>query len=30
MKPDEPGWLKEYLEFRQELLKDLTVEGKKA
>ncbi|MCA4897928.1 MAG: hypothetical protein ACK514_17165 [Bacteroidota bacterium] len=30
MKPDEPGWLKEYLEFRQELLKDLTVESKKA
>jgi hypothetical protein len=30
MKPDEPGWLKEYLEFRQELLKDLAVESKKA
>ena len=30
MKPDEPGWLKEYLEFRQELLKDLIVESKKA
>jgi hypothetical protein len=24
MKPNEKGWLKEYLEFRQELLKDLT------
>lgn len=30
MKPDESGWLKEYLEFRQELLKELTVESKKA
>lgn len=30
MKPDEKGWLKEYLEFRQELLKDLAVESKKA
>lgn len=30
MNPDEKGWLKEYLEFRQELLKDLAVESKKA
>jgi hypothetical protein len=30
MKPDEKGWLKEYLEFRQDLLKELTVESKKA
>ena len=30
MKPDEKGWLKEYLEFRQELLKDLALESKKA
>jgi hypothetical protein len=30
MKPQEKGWLKEYLEFRKELLKDLTSdEGKK-
>lgn len=25
MKPDEKGWLKDYLEFRQDLLKDLTL-----
>jgi len=30
MKPGEKGWLKEYLEFRQDLLKDLATEGKKA
>lgn len=30
MKPGEKGWLKEYLEFRQDLLKDLTAESKKA
>lgn len=30
MKPDEKGWLKEYLEFRQDLLKELTTESKKA
>jgi uncharacterized protein YggL (DUF469 family) len=30
MKPNEKGWLKEYLEFRQDLLKELTVESKKA
>lgn len=30
MKPNEKGWLKEYLEFRQGLLKDLAVEGRKA
>lgn len=27
MKPAEKGWLKEYLEFRQELLRDLSSEG---
>ncbi|MFZ6012869.1 MAG: hypothetical protein ACOYXT_21165, partial [Bacteroidota bacterium] len=27
MKPNEKGWLKEYLEFRQDLLKDLTSEA---
>jgi tellurite resistance protein len=30
MKPNEKGWLKEYLEFRQDLLKDLSHENKKA
>lgn len=30
MKPGENGWLKEYLEFRMELLSDLTREGRKA
>jgi LETM1-like protein len=30
MNPGEKGWLKEYLEFRKELLKDLTVESKRA
>jgi hypothetical protein len=30
MKPNEKGWLKEYLEFRQDLLKDLATEGRKA
>jgi hypothetical protein len=30
MKPTEKGWLKEYLEFRRELLKDLTSEVKNA
>jgi hypothetical protein len=30
MKPGEKGWLKEYLEFRQDLLKDLATEGKRA
>jgi hypothetical protein len=30
MKPGEKGWLKEYLEFRKELLKNLSVEGKKS
>jgi len=30
MKPAEKGWLKEYLEFRQDLLKNLAAEGKKA
>src|SRR6478736_10526780 len=30
MKPGNKGWLKEYLEFRQELMKDLVMEGKKA
>ncbi|MFM9840267.1 MAG: hypothetical protein ACKVOQ_18520 [Cyclobacteriaceae bacterium] len=29
MKPDEKGWLKEYLDFRQDLLKDLSFENKK-
>ena len=29
MKPNEKGWLKEYLEFRKDLLKDITTEGKK-
>jgi hypothetical protein len=29
MKPGEKGWLKEYLEFRQELMKDIVLEGKK-
>lgn len=28
MKPDEKGWLKEYLEFRKDLLKDLTLKKK--
>lgn len=30
MNPGEKGWLKEYLEFRKELLKDLTIESKRA
>lgn len=30
MKPAEKGWLKEYLEFRQDLLKSLAAESKKA
>jgi hypothetical protein len=30
MKPDEKGWLKEYLEFRQDLLKDLTADRRGA
>lgn len=30
MNPGEKGWLREYLEFRKELLKDLTVESKRA
>lgn len=30
MKPKEKGWLKEYLEFRKDLLKDLTGESHKA
>jgi hypothetical protein len=30
MKPGEKGWLKEYLEFRKELLKTLSAEGKKS
>jgi hypothetical protein len=30
MKPDQKGWLKEYLEFRQDLLKELSDESKKA
>jgi len=30
MKPNEKGWLKEYLEFRQDLLKDLAAEGRRA
>ncbi len=30
MKPGVKGWLKEYLEFRRELLKELTEEGRKA
>lgn len=30
MKPGVKGWLKEYLEFRKELLKELTEEGRKA
>jgi tellurite resistance protein len=30
MKPGEKGWLKEYLEFRQELMRDLAMESKKA
>ncbi|HEY3402100.1 MAG TPA: hypothetical protein VGK59_01870 [Ohtaekwangia sp.] len=29
MTPSESGWLKEYLEFRQELLKDLTAEAER-
>jgi len=29
MKPQEKGWLKEYLEFRKELLKDLTSEDER-
>lgn len=28
MKPDEKGWLKEYLDFRKDLLKDLTLKKK--
>jgi hypothetical protein len=30
MNPGEKGWLREYLEFRKELLQDLTVESKRA
>lgn len=30
MKPGEKGWLKEYLEFRQDLLKDLAAESKRS
>ncbi|HZY80600.1 MAG TPA: hypothetical protein VFE50_13835, partial [Cyclobacteriaceae bacterium] len=30
MKPADKGWLKEYLEFRQELLKNLAAESRKA
>lgn len=30
MKPGEKGWLKEYLEFRKELLKDMVSDGRKA
>lgn len=30
MNPGEKGWLREYLEFRKELLKDLTIESKRA
>jgi hypothetical protein len=30
MKPGEKGWLKEYLEFRQDLLKELAIGSKKA
>src|SRR6187402_825726 len=30
MKPAEKGWLKEYLEFRKDLLKDLNAENRKA
>ena len=30
MKPGEKGWLKDYLEFRKGLLKDLAAEGKKS
>lgn len=30
MKPGDKGWLKEYLEFRQDLLKDLSSNGKRA
>jgi hypothetical protein len=30
MKPGEKGWLQEYLEFRKELLKELTTEGRKS
>ncbi len=30
MKPGEKGWLTEYLGFRQELLKNLSIEGKKS
>jgi tellurite resistance protein len=30
MKPDEKGWLKEYLQFRQDLMSELSVESKKA
>lgn len=30
MKPAEKGWLKEYLEFRKDLLKEISTEGKKS
>lgn len=30
MRPREKGWLKEYLEFRQELLKDIATDGRKS
>ncbi len=30
MKPGEKGWLKKYLDFRQELLRELTSEGRKS
>ena len=30
MKPDEKGWLKEYLEYRKELLKDFASNGRKS
>ncbi len=30
MRPGDKGWLKEYLDFRQDLLKDLSVSGKNA
>ena len=30
MRPREKGWLKEYLEFRKELLKDIAIDGRKS
>ncbi|MBA4144685.1 MAG: hypothetical protein C0523_02885, partial [Cytophaga sp.] len=30
MRPGDKGWLKEYLDFRQDLLKDLSISGRNA